>query len=470
MRKLSWVLASVLAAATSFVLPAGSASAANPGPVLTFTPSTNGVYNFGSLSAGQTASQQFRLANSGGAATSALVIALAGSSTFTITGDTCNANSLGPKKSCYITVRYAPTSAGQSNTATLSATSNKPPAYVGVTLNGQSNAALTVAKSGNGSGSVTSNPAGINCGATCSASYAYATSVTLTATAATGSSFAGWSGGGCSGIGTCTVSVTANTTVTATFTLNSYTLGVSKSGNGSGTVTSNLSGIDCGATCSASYLYGTTVTLTATAATGSTFSGWSGAGCSGTGTCVVTIAGATTVTATFTLNSYTLSVNKSGNGAGSVIANTGSINCGATCSGSYLYGTTVTLTATAATGSTFAGWSGGGCSGTGTCVVTIGGNTNVTAMFTLNSYTLNVSKTGTGSGSVIANTGAISCGATCSASYLYGTPVTLTATAATGSTFSGWSGGGCSGTGACVVTIGGDTTVTATFTRTSNIG
>ena len=51
---------------------------------------------------------------------------------------------------------------------------------------------LTVSK--NGSGTVTSSPAGINCGTTCTASYASGTSVTLTATAASGYSFGGWSG------------------------------------------------------------------------------------------------------------------------------------------------------------------------------------------------------------------------------------------------------------------------------------
>ena len=59
---------------------------------------------------------------------------------------------------------------------------------------------LTVAKAGTGSGTVTSSPAGINCGATCSASFPAATVVTLTAAPAAGSTFAGWSGA-CSGTG-----------------------------------------------------------------------------------------------------------------------------------------------------------------------------------------------------------------------------------------------------------------------------
>jgi hypothetical protein len=76
-------------------------------------------------------------------------------------------------------------------------------------------------------------------------------------------------------------------------------LTVTKFGTGSGTVTSGPAGISCGATCTANFNAGATVTLTAAAAGGSVFAGWTGAGCSGTGTCVVTMGGATAVTATF---------------------------------------------------------------------------------------------------------------------------------------------------------------------------
>ena len=57
----------------------------------------------------------------------------------------------------------------------------------------------------------------------------------------------------------------------------------------------------------------------------------------------------------------------------------------------------------------------------------------------------------------------ISCGATCLAVYNPGTVVSLSATADPGSTFGGWSGGGCSGTGLCTVTMNADTTITANF-------
>lgn len=73
---------------------------------------------------------------------------------------------------------------------------------------------VTVKKAGTGSGTVTSNPPGINCGTTCSASFVTGTSVTLTAAAANGSTFAGWTGGTCGGTGTCTVSDVATDTAT----------------------------------------------------------------------------------------------------------------------------------------------------------------------------------------------------------------------------------------------------------------
>jgi len=78
---------------------------------------------------------------------------------------------------------------------------------------------LTVTKAGLGLGTVTSSPAGINCGLSCSATYDGGTSVTLNAQPGLLSAFVGWSGGGCSGTAPCHVTLGANTTVTATFRL-----------------------------------------------------------------------------------------------------------------------------------------------------------------------------------------------------------------------------------------------------------
>jgi hypothetical protein len=247
---------------------------------------------------------------------------------------------------------------------------------------------LTVAKSGTGTGTVDTSPAGISCGSTCSATYASGTSVALSATPTTGSTFTGWSGA-CTGTGGCAVVLDANKNATATFALSTattYALTVTKAGTGSGTVTSSPSGITCGSTCSANYNSGTSVTLTAAASAGSTFSGWSGA-CTGTGTCTVSMTAAKSATATFALSTattYALTVTKSGTGTGTVTSTPAGITCGSTCSASYPSGTSVTLTATPATGATFTGW-GGACTGTGPCTLTMSQVRDVTATFTTSS-------------------------------------------------------------------------------------
>jgi hypothetical protein len=83
-------------------------------------------------------------------------------------------------------------------------------------------------------------------------------------------------------------------------------------------------------------------------------------------------------------------------------------------------------------------------------------------------HTLTVAKGGTGTGNVTSSPPGIDCGATCNAQFGEGSTVTLTASPSAHSAFTGWSGGGCSGTGACTVTLNGATKVTATFARGSH--
>jgi len=80
-----------------------------------------------------------------------------------------------------------------------------------------------------------------------------------------------------------------------------------------------------------------------------------------------------------------------------------------------------------------------------------------------NDPVLTITRTGTGSGSVQSLPSGISCGPDCSRRFAQGTVVSLKAVAAPNSQFSGWTGG-CSGTGACSVTLGSDTSVQANFT------
>lgn len=92
------------------------------------------------------------------------------------------------------------------------------------------------------------------------------------------------------------------------------------------------------------------------------------------------------VTATFTAAPVgILSVVKIGTGSGTVTRSGGALNCGSTCTETLSPGSIATLVATPAAGSTFTGWSGGGCSGSGTCAFTINANTTVNAQFNLSS-------------------------------------------------------------------------------------
>jgi alpha-tubulin suppressor-like RCC1 family protein len=241
---------------------------------------------------------------------------------------------------------------------------------------------LTVVRDGTGTGTVTSSPAGINCGTACSAAFDTDTVVTLTAAPLNGTNFAGWSGCDTASDTTCTVTVSSDRSIRATFSMS--TLTVMKAGNGRGGVTSSEPGIDCGpnvATCAASYSNGTALTLTAAPAAGSRFDTWSGCDSANAEVCGVTINGSRTVTAAFALLRFTLSVNKSGIGSGTVTSAPGGISCGSTCSALYESGTVVTLTATPAFLSVFAGWSGCDTVSGESCIVNMSAATSVTASF-----------------------------------------------------------------------------------------
>jgi trimeric autotransporter adhesin len=154
---------------------------------------------------------------------------------------------------------------------------------------------------------------------------------------------------------------------------------------GPGKVTSTPAGINCPETCSAILAGNSQVTLTATPNSGAVFTGWGGEICEGTAACTFTITANDSVTANFASGGVTLTVTEAGTGSGGVTSAPSGINCPNSCSANFESGQQVTLTASAAQGSTFAGWSGAGCSGTGTCVVTVTAATSVTATFNSNS-------------------------------------------------------------------------------------
>jgi hypothetical protein len=266
------------------------------------------------------------------------------------------------------------------------------------------------------------------------------------------------------------------------------TLAGNLTGPGSGFVTSDDGNLSCTRTagvntpspCSFEYSFsiffpGPTPTLTATAAAGSSFTGWAVnpataivSGCTTSAQCEVDMDAANTVTVTANFvvlpNSFPLTVVKAGVGSGTVTSAPAGINCGVDCGESVLQGTVVTLTATPNTGSTFAGWSGAGCTGTGVCTVTVNAATTVTATFDAQVFPLTVTVNGpANSGGVSSNPAGIACPGTCTFNYVSGTNVTLTAQAAPGALFQGWSGAGCSGTGTCTVAMSQAQSVTATF-------
>ena len=244
------------------------------------------------------------------------------------------------------------------------------------------------------------------------------------------------------------------------------TLRVSRSGLGSGQVTSSPAGINCGTTCLAEYAASTVVTLTATPAAGSVFGGWSGtdADCADG---VVTLDGNIQCNARFDLDvpPAIVTVSLAGAGSGTVTSSPSGISCPGTCSAGYPNPTRVTLTATPAAGSVFAGWSGAADCADGDLFVT--GDVACTATFEVApppdpTFELTVLFFGSGSASVASSPAGISCDGDCSADFDENTVVTLSARPSSGSSVT-W-GGDCSGTGFFTsVTMDADKTCTVTI-------
>ena len=178
-----------------------------------------------------------------------------------------------------------------------------------------------------------------------------------------------------------------------------FTVSIRSKGVGTGSVaTSRLT--NCGTSCEVKVPQGEMLTLTATANADSVFDGWSGnGGCVGN-PCAIEVTADVTINAQWVYadtTHYTLLVKKNGNGKGSVVAGAATsptISCGDDCTETYEPGVTVELFA-AGDGSAFMGWSGGGCSGTGSCVTKMDSAQTVTATFTATTWDSGWSTTGT---------------------------------------------------------------------------
>jgi hypothetical protein len=260
--------------------------------------------------------------------------------------------------------------------------------------------------------------------------------------------------GGSATFSTITRSVTAGTTYiirisgwsgsTGSFGLNitgpacqsaNYTLTTSVSPTGAGSIALNPPG--------GSYAPGTTVTCTANATTGYHFDHWTGDLSGSTNPTTIVMNGNKSITAVFVLNTYTLTVNT--DGQGTVALNPPG--------GSYTHGTTVQLTANAATGWHFDHWSGDLTGSANPTSILMNGNKTVTAWFVQDQYTLTVSIDGQGTVALNPPGG----------TYPSGTVVQLTASAAAGWHFDAWSGDVTGTANPISVTVGGNLAVTAHF-------
>ena len=342
-----------------------------------------------------------------------------------------------------------------------------------------------------GSGVITSVPAGISCvisgtttSGTCTSYFVANSIVTLTQSPNGNAVFNGWAGD-CT-IEPCQLAMSQGRTALAIF--KTQAVAISGAGTGNGVVTSAPSGISCvitagvtSGTCATTFPPNAVVTLTSTASGLSSFSGYSGA-CAGT-TCTVTlVTGVTTsVTAQFTAPpTLTLSAASGSEGGGTLTSNPTGLTCAlsyvatsGSCSATFALNTSVTITQVANGGSVFVNWA-GACSGSTTCTVALSQSKAVQALYRLavpGAVTV-MSGAGAGNGTVSSSPGGVACSIAngvrsgiCRAIFPVGSSVTLIATAASGSTFTGFSGS-CSGM-TCVMTVpeNGDISVTATFTK-----
>ena len=275
--------------------------------------------------------------------------------------------------------------------------------------------------------------------------YIVGTTVTLAAHVYEGSKFKCWHGDATGHSATCTVTMDAAKTVSAEFVeIEAFVLKVMSTGTGSGTITRSLD--------AEKYIGGTPVTLTACAGVGSKFNGWDGDATGDSVTCKVTMDSVKEISAEFTkLKFFRLGVFTTGSGKGVIYLQDPDAE-------KYIEGSVVTLTAEAANGSEFKRWSGSASGSDSTCTVTMDAAKTVTAEFVqLESFALDVSATGTGSGRVTRSVDR--------RRYFLGSTVTLTAQADEGSIFTGWHGDAGGLDDACTVTINSKTSVTAEFEK-----
>ena len=260
--------------------------------------------------------------------------------------------------------------------------------------------------------------------------YDYGTSVTITATPAVGYAFTGWTGSVTSSDNPLVLTMDGDKSISANYSLNTYTLTVNAT-NGTVTKLPDQSAYD----------HDTVVQLTAVPATGYHFVNWTGDASGTELTTSVTMDGAKSVTANFAIDTFTLTYT-AGEGGAVTGVSTQTVN----------YGDDGTLvTAVANTGWHFVDWSDGVLTASRTDL-DVTANITVTANFAINTYTLSVASD---HGTIVKAPDLLD--------YDYGTSVTITATPATGYTFTGWTGSVASADNPLTLTMDGDKTLTANY-------
>jgi hypothetical protein len=166
------------------------------------------------------------------------------------------------------------------------------------------------------------------------------------------------------------------------------------------------------------------------------------------------------VTAGFELIQYSLSIDKTGTGSGTVKATPAGIASANSCAATYPAGSSVTLMATPDETSVFTGWS-GNCSGTEPCTVLMDAAQSVSANFEAIHRRLSVAKTG--NGEVTSVPSGLKCGDVCTADFVIGAQILLLARPAPGSSLTGWSGACTGSSETCTVIMDADRSVSASF-------
>jgi alpha-tubulin suppressor-like RCC1 family protein len=186
----------------------------------------------------------------------------------------------------------------------------------------------------------------------------------------------------------------------------------------------------------------------------------------GRGTATITVAdpfGNSGSAAVTVKQMLTLSVLRQGDGGGTVTSAPIGVSCPSTCSANFVSDSPVTLTAAPAADSLFTGWTGCDAVSGATCTVSMANSTSVTAIFMLKRFTLSVTKSDIGQGTVTSSPAGINCGNACASDFVIHTTVTLTANPAMLSIFNGWTGCDATNGSTCTVVMNAPRSVNADF-------